>query len=135
MSYETKPAGYSAAAVGWSAFAGIMLAVVGVLDIIQGVVAIANDEFYVVGSEWVFKFDITTWGWIHIVLGVVLLLSGLGVFSGNVLARTVGVVVAALVMVVNFAWLPYYPIWSIIIIAVCIAVIWALTMHGRDIAE
>jgi hypothetical protein len=112
-----------------------MLAVVGVLDIIQGVVAIANDEFYVVGSEWVFKFDITTWGWIHIVLGVVLLLSGLGVFSGNVLARTVGVVVAALVMVVNFAWLPYYPIWSIIIIAVCIAVIWALTMHGRDIAE
>lgn len=135
MSYETKPAGYSAGAVGWSAFAGIMLAVVGVLDIIQGVVAVANDEFYVVGSEWVFKFDTTTWGWIHIVLGVVLLLSGLGVFSGNVLARTVGVVVAALVMVVNFAWLPYYPIWSIIIIAVCIAVIWALTMHGRDIAE
>lgn len=135
MSYETKPAGYSSGAVGWSAFAGIMLAIAGVLNIIQGIVAVANGEFYVVGQEWVFQFDTSTWGWIHIVLGVVLLLSGIGIFSGNVLARIVGVVVAALVMIVNFAWLPYYPIWSIIIIAVCIAVIWALTLHGRDITK
>ena len=133
MSYETEPANYSAGAVGWSMFAGIMLGVIGVMDIIQGIVAIAKDEFYVVGQEWVFEFDTTTWGWIHIVLGAVLLLSGIGIFSGNVLARTVGVIAAALVMLANFAWLPYYPIWSIIIIAICIAVIWALTAHGRDI--
>ena len=86
-----------------------------------------------IGQEWVFEFDITAWGWIHIILGIVLLLSGAGIFSGNVLARTVGVFVAALAMIANFAWLPYYPIWSIIIIAICIAIIWALTLHGRDV--
>ena len=135
MSYENEPTNYSAAAAGWSMFAAIMLSVIGVMDIIQGIVALAKDEFYVVGQEWVFEFDTTAWGWIHIILGAVLLLSGIGIVSGNVLARTVGVIVAALAMIANFAWLPYYPIWSIIIIAVCIAVIWALTAHGRDIAS
>ena len=61
------------------------------------------------------------------------LLAGAGIFSGNVLARTVGVVMAGLGVIWNFAWLPYYPIWSIIAIAIGIAVIWALTVHGRDI--
>jgi hypothetical protein len=133
MSYEPVPDNYSSAAAGWSMFAGIMLGVIGVMGIIQGIVAVAKDEFYVIGQEWVFEFDVTTWGWIHIILGIVLLASGIGIFSGNVLARTVGVVVAAVAMIANFAWLPYYPIWSIIIIAICIAVIWALTLHGRDI--
>lgn len=133
MTYEQTSTGYSGAAVGWSMFAGIMLIVIGVMDIIQGIVALAKDEFYVVGREWVFEFDVTGWGWIHIILGIVLVLSGAGIFSGNVLARTVGVVVASVVMIANFAWLPYYPIWSMIIIAICIAIIWALTVHGRDI--
>jgi hypothetical protein len=133
MTYETGPENYSGAAVGWTGFAAVMLIVMGAMDIIQGIVALANDTFYVVGEEWVFEFNVTTWGWIHIILGAVLLLSGFGVFSGNVLARTVGVIVAALAMIANFAWLPYYPIWSIVVIAICIAVIWALTAHGRDI--
>jgi hypothetical protein len=133
MSYETETANYSSAAVGWSMFAGIMLGIIGVMDVIQGIVALVEDEFFVVTEEWVFEFDITTWGWIQLILGIVLLLSGIGIFSGNVLARTVGVIVAAVAMLANFAWLPYYPIWSIIIIAICIAVIWALTVHGRDI--
>jgi hypothetical protein len=126
---------YSGSAVGWSAFAGIMLVVMGVFDIIQGIVALFNDEFFVLTSEYVFKFDITTWGWIHLAGGVVLVLSGIGIFSGNVAARTVGVIVAGLAVVWNFAWLPYYPIWSIIAIAIAVTVIWALTVHGRDIAE
>jgi hypothetical protein len=124
---------YSSWAVGWAGFAGIMLVVVGVIDFIQGLVAVANDEFYVVTNDWVFKFDVTTWGWIHMILGIVLVLAGIGIFSGNVAARTVGVIVAALAAIVNFAWLPYYPVWSIIVISVCVAVIWALTAHGRDI--
>jgi hypothetical protein len=130
-----RPADYSSWAVGWSAFAGIMLIVIGVMDIIQGLVALVNDEFYVVGREWVFEFDITAWGWIHLIVGALLILSGAGIFSGNVAARTVGVVVAAGAAIVNFAWLPYFPVWSIIVVAVCIAVIWALTAHGRDIAS
>jgi hypothetical protein len=124
---------YSSAAVGWAGFAGVMLIMVGIFDIIQGIVALVDDEFFVISDGWVFEFDVTTWGWIKIILGVVLLASGAGIFSGNVLARTVGVILAGLTAIANFAWLPYYPIWSIIIIAVCVAVIWALTAHGRDI--
>ena len=93
-----------------------------------------NDKFFVVGQEWVFKFDITTWGWIHLIVGIVILASGFGIFTGNAAARTVGVIVAVLSAVVNFLWLPWYPLWAIVIIALDIAVIWALTIHGRDIA-
>jgi len=135
MNSEMQTNNYSSWAVGWAGFAGIMLIVIGVLDFIQGLVAIVNDEFYVVTQEWVFEFDVTTWGWIHLVLGVILIASGIGIFTGNVAARTVGVIVASVAMIINFAWLPYYPLWSIVVISVCIAIIWALTAHGRDIAE
>ena len=135
MSYEMETDNYSSWAVGWAGFAGIMLIIVGVMDFIQGLVAIVNDEFYVIDDDWVVKFDVTTWGWIHLILGVVLVLAGLGIFTGNVAARTVGVIVAGLAAIANFAWLPYYPVWSIILIAVSVAVIWALTAHGRDIAS
>jgi hypothetical protein len=135
MSNEPAPSNYSSWAVGWAGFAGIMLVVIGVMDIIQGIVALVEDTFYVVGEEWVFEFDLTTWGWIHLILGVVLVLSGIGIFSGNVAARTVGVIVAGLAAIVNFAWLPYYPVWAIAVIALCIAIIWALTAHGRDITQ
>ena len=126
---------YSSAAVGSAGFAGVMLVIIGVFDVIQGLVAVINDEFFVVTQEWVFEFDITAWGWIHLILGAVLIASGIGIFSGNVAARTVGVIVAALTMIANFAWMPYYPVWSIIMIAISMAVIWALTAHGRDIAS
>lgn len=132
---STRPADYSSAAVGWAAFAGIMLIIYGVVDVIQGIAALVNNEFFVITEEYVFEFNITTWGWIHLLGGIILILAGAGVFSGNVLARTVGVVMAGLAVIWNFAWLPYYPVWSIIAIAIGIAVIWALTVHGRDITE
>jgi hypothetical protein len=135
MSYETNESDYSSWAVGWAGFAGVMLILVGVLDVIQGLVALFNDEFFVITQEWVFKFDVTTWGWIQLILGVILIASGAGIFSGNVAARIVGVFAAGVAAIANFAWLPYYPVWSIIVIAVCISVIWALTAHGRDIAS
>jgi len=135
MAYETNDPNYSSWAVGWAGFAGVMLIMIGIFDAIQGLVALFNDEFYVVTEEWVFEFDVTTWGWIQLILGVALIASGIGIFSGNVAARTVGVIAAGIAAIVNFAWLPYYPIWSIIVIAICVAVIWALTAHGRDIAS
>ena len=135
MTYETTESNYSSWAVGWAGLAGVMMIMVGVFDIVQGLVALFNDEFFVVTQEWVFEFDITAWGWIQLILGVVLIASGIGIFSGNVAARTVGVIVAGLAAIANFAWLPYYPVWSIIVIAICIAVIWALTAHGRDLAD
>jgi hypothetical protein len=76
----------------------------------------------------------TTWGWIHLIAVIVVFLAGLAVFKGSVWARTVGVIVAMLSAIVNFAFLPYYPVWSIIIITVDVLVIWALIVHGRELA-
>lgn len=120
-------------AVGVTAAAGIILIIGGVCHGFQGLVAIFNDEFYVTTQNWILKFDVTTWGWIHLVVGVVAVLAGIGLFSGQVWARTVAVLVAALSIILNFAWLPYYPIWSLVIIAFDLFVIWAVTAHGRDI--
>ncbi|HPU40497.1 MAG TPA: hypothetical protein PLS63_13075 [Microthrixaceae bacterium] len=122
-------------AVGYEAFAAIMLMVIGVFHVIAGIVALVEDQFFVVGQKWVFQFDVTTWGWIHLLLGIVVFVSGIGIFSGNVAARTVGVIVAAVSAIASFLWLPYYPVWSVLIIALDIAIIWALTIHGRDIAS
>lgn len=123
----------SAWAVGWTAFAGVMMILLGIWWILAGLVAIFNDDFYVVGVEWVFQFSTTTWGWIHLLLGIVVLFAGFGVFTAQVWARTVGVIMAVLSGLIAFAWLPWYPIWGILFIAASIAVIWALTAHGDDI--
>ncbi len=122
-------------AAGYAAFAGIMLVIGGVFQAIAGLVAIVDDEFLVVGQDYIFKFDTTTWGWIHLIWGLIVLASGFGIFSGNVLARTVGVVAASVAAIIAFAWLPYSPWWSIVLIALNIAIIWALTVHGRDLSE
>ena len=126
--------GVSGWAMGWSTFAAIMLIMIGIFHAFAGIVAIANDTFYVVGREWIFEFDVTAWGWIHLIGGIAVIASGFGIFSGNVAARTVGVIVAVVSALVNFAWLPYYPVWSGLMIALAVAVIWSLTVHGRDLA-
>ena len=127
---QREPSGW---AVGWTMFAAFMLILIGTFQVIAGLVGIVEDEVYVAGPEYIFQFDVTTWGWIHLIWGVIVLLAGFGLFSGAVWARTVGVIVATISAIVSFAWLPWYPIWGIAIIAVDIAVIWALTAHGRDI--
>jgi hypothetical protein len=119
---------------GWAMFAGFMMILIGSFEAIAGLVGIIDDEFYVLGVKYVFKFDATTWGWIHLIWGAVVLLAGLAVFKGSVWARTVGVVVAMFSAIANFAFLPYYPVWSLIIITVCVLVIWALIVHGRELA-
>ena len=122
-------------AVGWTVFAAIMMLFVGFWWFIAGLVAIIDDTFYVVTKEYIFQFDATTWGWIHLILGIVTALAGLGLFTGAVWARTVGVILAFISGLVGFAWLPWYPIWAILIIVASIGVIWALTVHGRDITS
>lgn len=121
-------------AVGLTALAGILMAVLGGWWIIAGIVALANDTFYVVGQEYIFQFDVTTWGWIHLILGIVVLFAGIGLFSGAVWARTVGVILAVISGLVAFAWMPWYPVWAILLVTLSVFTIWALTAHGRDIA-
>ena len=124
----------SGAAIGWSVFAAFMLMMLGIFQALAGIAAIANDEVFAVTEDYVIKLDTTQWGWVHLIIGILVFLAGLGIFSGNVLARTVGVLVALGSAVANFIWLPIQPVWSSILIAVAVSVIWALTAHGRDIA-
>lgn len=126
---------YSSGAVGVTIFAGVLMIMIGVFHAIQGLAAILDDTFFVVGDEYVFRFDVTTWGWVHLVLGVVVALAGFALFRGAVWARTVAVILASVSMVANFVWLPYYPLWSILVIALDVFVIWAVILHGRDIVD
>lgn len=125
----------SGLAIGLTMFAATMMIVIGFFQAIQGLVALANDTFYVVGQKWIFTFDVTTWGWIHLILGILIAAAGVFLLMGQVWARVIGVIVATISAVVNFAWLPYYPVWGAIIIALDVFVIWALTVHGRDITD
>ena len=124
----------SGAAIGWSAFAAFMLMMVGIFQALAGIAAIANDDLFVATQDYVVKLDTDQWGWVHLISGILVFLAGLGIFSGNVLARTVGVLFALGSAIANFIWLPIQPVWSSIMIAVAVAVIWARTAHGRDIA-
>lgn len=121
----------SEAGAGWIIFAGTILIVVGIYQAFVGLVAVLEDDILVVTPDYVTQLDSTSWGWIHIIIGLIVVLAGAGIFTGNVLARTVGVFAALGSMVSMFLWLPWYPVWAIIIITVDIAVIWALIVHGR----
>lgn len=126
---------YSGAAVGFTMFASVILMVVGVFQAIAGLTAIVNDEVFITAEDYLVKLDVTGWGWIHLILGVVIFLAGLGLLQGQTWARTVAVIVAALSAIANFLWLPIQPWWAIIIIALDVFVIWAVTAHGRDITK
>jgi hypothetical protein len=117
---------------GWVVFAGVMMIVVGALQAIYGLVAVLNDTWVVWGNGKAVLLDIKTWGWIHLIIGAVVVLAGIGVLSGNILARIVGVAVAVISLVAAFLALPLYPVWSIIVIAIDLLVIWALTAHGSE---
>ena len=119
-------------ATGLTAFAAFFMMISGVVTAIQGVVALANSEFYVVGQEYTFEFDITAWGWILLLLGIVVAAVGVFLYMGQTWARWTALVVVALSMIANFAWVPYYPVWGIIVLALDGAVIWALTVDTSE---
>lgn len=121
--------------VGWIVFASVMMVIAGALNAIHGIVAIVNDEWVVWGERASLYLDLTTWGWLHLAVGIVVLLAGIWLMSGNVLARTIAVLIAGLAIVGNFLWLPAYPLWSLTIIAINVFVIYALTAHGREAAR
>jgi hypothetical protein len=130
---EIQAGGASDTAVGVAFFAATLMIMVGVFQAIMGVIALFNDNFYVVGEKWTFQFDITGWGWIHLAFGVLLIVAGAFLFKGAAWARWTAVVLAGVSAVANFMWLPYYPLWSILVIALDVAIIWALTTHGKAI--
>jgi len=102
--------------------------VVGLFQFFEGLVAVIDgDDFLIRTSDYVFKFDSGVWGWTHLILGIVLFLAGLGIFAGNLFARSVGILAAGLSAVANFLWIPYYPVWAIVVLTLDVFVIWALS--------
>jgi hypothetical protein len=130
---RSEDAGYSPAAVGVLFFASVMMLMTGILQAIQGLVALVDDTFFVVGKQYLFTFDTTAWGWVHLVFGVVVAFAGFALLTGATWARAVVIVLASAGIVVNFVWMPFYPLWSITLLALDVAVIWAAGVRGRDI--
>jgi len=119
---------------GWgTTFAGTMMMIVGLVEFFQGLVAVINgNQFFVTTPNYVFQLNVTTWGWIHLVLGAVIAVAGLFIFTGNIVARSLGMLLAGLQALANFVWLPYSPLWSIIIIAIDVFIIWSLATLRMD---
>jgi hypothetical protein len=135
MTQKSYPERKQVWTVGVVMFAATMMIMIGVFQVIAGLAAILENEFYVVGREYAFEVDVTVWGWIHLILGVVLFIGGWAVLSGRTWARVVGITLAVLSAIANFLFIPYYPIWSLLIIAIDVVVIWALSSYGRREAE
>lgn len=129
MAKKSQPTGW----VGWVYFAGAMLLVIGGLQVIAGLAALFRDNFYVVTSTHLIAFNYTTWGWIALIMGILLLAAGAGVWAGRTWARVVAVILAVLAFINNLAFLNAYPLWSIIGAIVSGLVIYALTLHGDEV--
>jgi hypothetical protein len=121
-------------AVGFILFAAIMMIMVGIWQALQGLIAIFENEFYVATRNYLFEFDATAWGWIHLLIGLLVAFAGWGLLSGRTWARMVAITLAVLSAIANFLFIPYYPFWSLLIIAVDVFVIWAIAAHGREVA-
>ena len=130
--HHTRSKATMTTASGLMIFASVMLFVSGVLDILRGVMAIAQDDVFVTSPNYVFKFDLTSWGWIHLALGAVAVVVSLGLFTAATWARVIGVGIAALLIIANFLSIPYYPVWSLTLIALYAFVIWALCVVRRE---
>ncbi|MFF9087674.1 hypothetical protein ACF1BE_14860 [Streptomyces sp. NPDC014991] len=117
---------------GLTSFAGIMLSIVGLLGVFRGIMAIAHDNVFISTPNYVFKFNLTSWGWIHLILGVIAVIVGFGLLGRAMWARASGVVIAGLAIIANFLSLPYYPLWSVVMIALSGFVIWALCVVDDD---
>ena len=120
--------------VGMVVFAAVMLLMLGSFQIIEGIVALVRDDYYLVTRNGlVLDLDYTVWGWTHLLIGLVAVCTGIGVMLGQTWARVLGIIIAVISALANIAFLSAYPVWSTIIIAMDVLVIYALAVHGREI--
>jgi len=121
--------------VGWIFFAAVMMIMIGSLHVIEGLVAIFNDKYYLVSDRGlVVTVDYTAWGWVHLIGGLIVAGAGVALFSGRLWARVVAVLVACVSIIINFGFVGAYPVWSGILIALDVFVLYALLVHGREMA-
>ena len=120
--------------VGWIVFAAIFMIITGVMNAIQGLAALFRDESYwVTLGGAVVTFDVTTWGWIHLISGVLLVLVGIWLMKGSTFARVIGIILVSLNLIAQFSWTTLYPFWALIAIFIDIFIIYALVVHGREL--
>ena len=119
-------------AEGLTVFAAAMMIINGVIQVFVGIAALFHDDIYLAAPRYVYSFDLTTWGWVHLLLGALVAVAGFAVLKGQTWGRVVGITLASLSIIANFMFLPHYPIWSILVIALDVAVIWALAVYQRD---
>ena len=124
---DDQPSGW---ALGGVVFAACVLTLIGAFQVGAGLAAIIDDEFFVVARNYTFDFDTTAWGWIHLLLGALLVVTGFGLFARAAWAAVAAIFLASLSAVANFFFIPYYPGWAILIIALDVWVIWSLTRPG-----
>jgi hypothetical protein len=121
--------------VGWVWFAGLMLIVVGLFNIIDGLVAIVNRDFFVPTRAGLLVFNLAGWGWVHLLLGIVLVIVGVAVLTGQLWARVAAVILVILNAVTQLLFMSAYPVWSLIVIILDIVVLYALIVHGEEAKE
>jgi len=120
---------------GWIAFASLLMIMMGSFNAIEGLAGILVNDFYVAAPADVLVFDLTTWGWLHLVIGVLVALTGLALLTGSAWARVVTVMLAIFNAITQVAFAAVYPVWSVIVIGLCVTVIWAVVVHGGDLTD
>ena len=120
---------------GWVTYAMTMFIIVGTLNVIYGLALLINDEWVVFGADEVFYVDISIWGWITLLLGALALWVAAGISQNKTWAQILGITAAALHAVNAFLIMPYYPVWSIVVLAIAVLLIWALTVHGDEVGQ
>ena len=119
-------------ASGLTVFAAAMMMIGGVWHALAGIAALAHDDVYVTTPEYIYSFDLTGWGWVQLLLGILVAGAGFAIVKGQTWARIVGITLVCLSLIANFLFIPYYPLWSLTIIALDVAVIWALATYRRE---
>jgi hypothetical protein len=122
---ESPPAG------GFTVFAAVIMVMAGFSQAFVGLVGVLSNDYFLAPRKYIFEFDANTWGWIHLLVGILVLVAGGGVLTGQTWARAVGITFAAISALSNFAFIPYSPVWSVLVIALDVLVIWALAIHHQ----
>ena len=117
----------------FAVFAGLMMIIVGLNQALLGFAGVLEDDVYVPVQDYVYGFDLTTWGWLHLGFGLVLVLMGVSVLRGKAWARAAGIWLVMLNLVASFVFIPYYPVWAVLLIALNVAVIWGLARYDGDL--
>ncbi|MGW2085145.1 DUF7144 family membrane protein [Streptomyces sp. NPDC001880] len=118
--------------IDWTTFAAVLMIFGGAMAIFEGIAAVARSNMLIATRDYVFRFNLAGWGWIHLALGIVIVLAGCTLFTGAAWARVAGIVAAGLGTLANFLWLPYYPLWSVVLIAINVFIIWALCANPQQ---